>query len=750
MKSTTLLDQKGSQDFQEQEIHLRDYVRVIIKRKITVITFLAITFLTVVIATFTATPYYTASTQVLIEQNLGSSNLTGGRNYIPYDPDFHTNQFELIRSPNVARRVVEQLQLDTKYRHYFFGESTDSPSFLSTLKSGIKKFLSGLLPTKSESNDKTIPAEKNAQLLIAAEPMSDAEIIASIIRGNLSIMPVPNTKTVYILYSDKNPAIAKSIADAVVKAYIDETLEIKLSSSNYTLKWMTAKAEEESKKLEGSELNLQKYMRDNDLVTVEDKLAVYPQKLAEFSSQLSKAQTEQKEFEALYTQIKNLGQDYQNIETISIFSDNKILQGLREKIYLAEQNIKDLSKKFGYKHPLMINAKAEKEMLLKEKRFEIDRIIEATKNSYNLAKSKETNLTQLLSDTKQEMLNVNERFTQYSIMKREADMSRVLYDSLTSSIKQVNVTDQAQDIKIWVVKKANLPLFADKPRKKRNLALGLILGLFGGIGLAFFIEYLDNTVKNSKDIEQRFGLTVLGSIEALRDKNSKIETSIRDTPLSPLAEGYRMIRTSLLLSTPDHPPRTLLLTSMVPQEGKTSTTFNLAMILAQNEKKVLIIDCDMRRPRMHSLFTVPNSSGLSNYLAGNIEQNMLRQVEGNGLTLIPAGPPPPNPAELLNSNRMKLLLNEMSKNFDFILLDSPPLLRVTDSLTLGKLVDGTLLVTRSGKTSYDMLESGLSKIRGMKITLLGAIVNGITATIGSEKYYSYDDYYHEESEKKSY
>lgn len=739
------MDQQGSPNFQEQEIHLRDYVRVIIKRKITVITFLAITFLTVVIATFTATPYYTASSQVLIEKNIGSNKLTGGGNYIPYDPDFQTTQFELIRSPNVARRVVKQLQLDTRYRNYFFEKSADSPSFLSTITSGVKKFLSGLLPSKSD-DEKTNLEEENDPLLVAAEPISDAETIASIIQGNLSINPVVNTKTVFILYSDKDPAMAKVIADAVVQAYIDETLEIKLSSSNYTLKWMTAKAEEESKKLEGSELNLQKYMRDNDLVTVEDKLAVYPQKLAEFSSQLSKAQTEQKEFEALYAQIKNLGENYQNIETISIFSDNKILQGLREKIYLAEQNIKDLSKKFGYKHPSMVNAKAEKEMLLKEKRFEIDRIVEATKNSYNLAKSKETNLTQLLTNTKQEMLNVNERFTQYSIMKREADMNRVLYDALTSSIKEVNVTDQAQDIKIWVVKSAVLPDFADKPRKSRNLALGLILGLFGGIGLAFFIEYLDNTVKNGKDIEQRFGLTVLGSIEELRDKNSKIETSIRDTPLSPVAEGYRMIRTSLLLSTPDHPPRTMLVTSMVPQEGKTSTTFNLAMILAQNEKKVLIIDCDMRRPRMHSLFAVPNSSGLSNYLAGNIEQNQLRQVEVNGLTMIPAGPPPPNPAELLNSNRMKFLLNEMSKNFDFILLDSPPLLSVTDSLTLGKLVDGTLLVTRSGKTSYDMLESGLGKMRGMKITLLGAIVNGITITKGSEGYYGYYDYYGKESE----
>jgi polysaccharide biosynthesis transport protein len=748
MKNSAFLDQQMSQDIQEQEIHLRDYFRVILKRKMTVLTFLAITFFTVVIATFSATPYYTASSQVLIEKNYGSGNLKGSGGYMAYDPDFLATQFELIRSANVARRVVKQLQLDTKYRHYFLEEMEESPSFLSTSKGGMKKFFSGLLSSKKDGTEKESIAGETESLQIGAESMSEAEIIAAIIQENLSVKPVANTKTVYILYSDKDPAMAKIVVDAVVQAYMDEILEIKLSLSNYTLQWMTAKADEERKKLEGSELALQKYMRDNDLVTVEDKLAVYPQQLAEFSSQLSKAQSEQKEYEALYTQIKNLGQDYQNIETISIFADNKVLQGLREKIYLAEQKYKDLSKKYGIKHPLMLNAKAEKDLLLQEKRFEVNRIIEATKNSYNLAKSREENLSNLLANTKQDMLKINERFMQYSIMKREVDLNRVLYDSLTSSIKEANVTEQAQDLKIWVVKKADLPEFADKPSKKRNLALGLLLGLFGGIGLAFFIEYLDNTVKNGRDIEQRFGLTVLGSIEEVQEKGSKIETYIRDNPLSPLAESYRMIRSGLLLSVPDHPPRTLLVTSMMPKEGKTSTTCNLARILAQNEKKVLIIDCDMRRPRMHSLFAVPNTYGLSNYLAGDSEKNLIRQIDDNLITMIPAGPTPPNPAELLHSSRMKLLLTEMSKSYDFVLLDSPPLLSVTDSLTLGKLVDGTLLVTRSGKTSYDMLESGLRKLRELNVTILGAIVNGMTATKGNDGYYGYSNYYSEDSGSK--
>ncbi|MDP3694788.1 MAG: GNVR domain-containing protein, partial [Desulfocapsaceae bacterium] len=372
--------------------------------------------------------------------------------------------------------------------------------------------------------------------------MTDADIIAAIIQGNLAITPIANTKTVFITYSDKNPAMAKVVIDAVVQAYMDEILEMKLARSNYTLQWMTSKATEEGKKLETSELALQKYMRDNDLVTTENKLAVYPEKLAEFSSQLSKAQAEQKEIESLNARIKSAGSNYQNIETIPIFADNKVLQSLREKIFAAEQNIKDLSKKYGQKHPSMANANSERELLLKEKQFEINRIIEATRNSYELAKSKEENLKQLLAGAKQTMLDVNERFTQYSIMKREVDINRVLYDTLTSNIKKSTVTEQSQEINIWVVQKAELPLFPSKPRKSRNLALGLILGLFGGIGLAFFIEYLDNTIKDGNTLERKFGLTVLGSVEEITEKTEKVETFLLKNPLSPFAESYRLIR----------------------------------------------------------------------------------------------------------------------------------------------------------------------------------------------------------------
>ncbi len=727
------------QEQEEQEIHLRDYWLVILKRRTTVITFLLITFLTVFIATYTATPYYTASSQVLIERN--ESGGIDGRSYYRWDPEFLSTQFEIIRSANVAHNVVKTLKLDTQYRHYFFKpEKEGFTTYLSDLTSSFKQFLSGLF-----TSDTNLAENQNGTglLSITTEPVTDADIIANIIKGNLSIKPVANTKTVHIAYSDKHPAMAKLVANAIVQAYIDEILEIKLANSNYSLQWMTSKADEERKKLEGAELALQKYVRSNDLVTVENKLAVYPQRLAEFSSQLSKTQAELKEYEALYSQIKKLGENYDNVEMIPLFADNNVLQGLREKLFQAEQKIKDLSKKYGYKHPLMIKAKAERDLLVKEKRFEVNRIIESTRNSYELTKSRERNLSQLLAKTKSEMLDINERFTQYTIMKREVDTSRVLYDALSASIKKASVTEQSQDINIWVVKKANLPVAPSKPRKKRNLMLGLILGLFGGVGLAFFIEYLDNTVKDGKELEQRFGLTVLGTIEEFQEKNGTfLDTWLPENLLSPVAESYRLIQSSLLLSTPDNPPRSILVTSLSPKEGKTTTTSNLAHIFAQNGKKVLIIGCDLRRPRMHRVASIPNSHGLSNYLTGSRATHLIKTIKEDAIYLITAGDIPPNPAELLQSDRMKTLIKEMEKRYDYVLLDSPPVQRVTDSLTLSKLVDGTLLVVRSGETTYDTMESGLRKFREIHAKILGIVVNAVKRRTNTDSgYYGYYDYY---------
>ncbi|MCF8056750.1 MAG: polysaccharide biosynthesis tyrosine autokinase [Desulfocapsa sp.] len=731
-----------------QEIHLRDYLIVLKKRRTTIFTFLLITLLFVTIGTFSMSPIYTASTQVLIEENYGSNNIEGTYTYNRYDQSFINTQLKIITSSNVIKRAVRQLQLDSKYRNYFLDKKNNNQflffEFLNQKIVDLFKSISSQDPILSgDSPD-------DSKLLKKSEPISDAEIIVDLIKDNLSIKPEHDTKVLNIIYSHQHPGIAKLVTNFLIRSYKEELQEIKHSSSSDTLKWMTEKAELERKKLEHSEIALQAYMRKNDIITVEDKLAIYPQKLAEFSSQLSILQAERKRLESTYSQIKEAKEHSNDLETIPVIADNVVLQVIREKIYASEQNIKQLSKTYGYKNPVMISAKEELTSLRKAKEVEIKRVIDATKNAYDLAISQEKNITDLLNSTKDELLNLNEKYVQYSIMQREVNTNSILYDTLTASLKKASVTEQSQSVNVWVIEEASLPQHPSKPKKAINLLIGIVFGFLGGACLAFFFEYLDNTVKSPEEIEKRFGIKVLGAIEELTQKGQKIESLVNEEPLSPFAESYRLIRSSILLSSVDHPPRLMLITSMAPSEGKTSTTVNIARILAQSDKKVLIVDCDMRKPRQHSLFSLPNSIGLSSYLTGNTKDKIVQQVPGEDIALITAGPNPPNPAELLDSARMKKLLIQLSESYDFVLLDSPPIQSVTDSLTLSTLVDGTIIVLRSGKTTYDILSNGLNKLESINAHLLGFVLNGVSETSGGKDYYhGYYKYYSKEERKKT-
>ncbi|MCI5140321.1 MAG: polysaccharide biosynthesis tyrosine autokinase [Candidatus Electrothrix sp. ATG1] len=736
--------------------HLLDYLRVIQKRKWLVITVAAIIFLTTALSTFSKIPLYTATTQILVERNQEKGRLEGLATYMMWDPDFKATQFELIRSFNVALRVVKNQQLDTEYRQYFLETVSSSSgilgpvqdttiSFLSGIVSSLKSFLSSITGVGKMQNP-TVAAEgaEYGQARLKVGPKTDAEKIAGMVQGALTLTPVRDTKIVQVSYTHQVPEIAQLVANGVVQAYMEETLDIKTSTTKHSLNWMTLKAEEEREKLEASERALQEYMRKNDIVTVENKLAILPERLSRFSEELSAAQTEEKKYAAVYRQIRKAGKSDKKLEAIPLLADNSELQALRGELFAAEQNIRELSKRYGEKHPMMIKARADQKLLLKKKRLEVKRIVEVVKNSYDLSKTRVKDLTKMMEVTKAEMQDMNERFVQYTILSRDKEMNRTVYDALSSSIKKTNVTAQAMDIRIWAIKKADLPLAPTKPNKKKELMLGMVIGLGVALFLVFFLDYLDNTATSADELEKRYALTVLGAVEDLSKKNKNIKNFVQENPLSAFTESYRLIRSSLLLSTPDRPPRTLLVTSMMQQEGKSTTTKNLSYILAQNNKKVLIIDCDMRRPRQHSMFDVDNSYGLSNYLSGNTDEqqpSMIKHIADSGISVLPSGPVPPNPAELLGSKRMKNLLDKSTERFDFVLLDSPPVQQVADSLLLAGLVDGTITVLRVGKTTFDMLDSGIKKLRETQAHLLGFVLNRVTKKNAGRGYYGYYSYY---------
>jgi succinoglycan biosynthesis transport protein ExoP len=696
---------------EEREIHLRDYLRIIYKRRYTVYTFFAVVFIIVLIGTLSATPVYLASTKVLIEK-VEPYNLTMmAPYYSAYDPDFYETQYQLIKSTSVAKKVVTMLALENTYGSYFSGK------------------------------------------IASAGEKSKADILADIISSGITVSPVKNSKIVNISFMSPNPQFATIVANSVAEAYIEEILEMRMSSSRYSIEWMTKKAEEEKAKLEKSEQALQEYMKDNNIVTLQDKVALTPEKLSEINSQLTKSETKRKELESLYRTIMKVSVNLKDADTIPAVSSDPTIQSLRGQILRAEQNIEELSKKFGKKHPAMIKAEEELKVLRQKRDQEIKRVIGSIKNEYELAKSNEAGLSGMLSSAKTEALNANEKFVQYGVLTREVDTNRQLYDALIKRMKEQSVTEEIRTVNVWVVEKAEKPLSPVKPKKSVDILLGLIVGMFGGVGLAFFVDYLDNTVKSPDEVETRFRSPVLGIVPLLQTKGENIEEIIVKEPQSVFAESYKTIRTAILLSSATKPPQNIHVTSMGPDEGKTVTSVNLAFTIARSGYSVLLIDGDLRKPRIHSIFRLNNLSGLSTYLAGatsDIETVFKRPL--SNLSVIPSGPIPPNPSELLGSQKMQELIRILNEKFDVIVWDSPPLMTVTDSLILSKILDASIIVIRAGKTTYETIDRGLKVLKGRREAdvgshVLGFVVNGLDIKKGDQYYYQYLHYYPQKEEK---
>jgi len=721
-----------------EEIHLRDYLKVIRKYRALIIVFMLVTFAVVVLGTFSATPQFLGSTKVMIEK-AASSNLTNRYNYNYYDPEFYETQFQLIKSQEVAKRVVDLLSLETTYDTYMGG--AEKPSSFQAVKKWFNQLKESILST---FQSKEVAEEKG----VAAPERSRTDIIADSISAGITVTPIKESRIVSIQFASPNPEFAALIANTTAKAYVETTLDMKMESTRRTLAWMTKKAEQERLKLDKTERKIQAYMRSNELVTLENRITVLPQKLSEISTQLVRAQNKREKIEALYRKVKRVANDPVAAESVLGMTHGNTLQILRDQILKAEQHIRELSSKFGAKHPTMIKAKGDLDILRHKKAGEVTRLIGSIKNEFELAVSDENNLRKQLKDSKIEAQNLNEKFIQYSVYKREMETNRQLYDSLLLKMKEQSITGETQPINLWIVERASIPLKPFKPRIKVNLLLGLVVGLFGGIGLAFFVEYLDQSIKYPEETEQALKVPVLGLIPFYKEKEGNIDTVMMDQPRSAIAENFRSLRTSVMLSASDRPPRKILITSAGPGAGKSTTSVNLAVAIAQSGKKVLLIDADMRKPRLHKILGLYSEQGLSSYLAGLSKSDTLLRTSEPNLAFLPAGPIPPNPSELLSSDGMKILLNRLLERVDFIICDSPPLQSVVDARILSQMFDGTVLVVKAKLTTFDMARRALKQLHDVNSTVLGVLINSLELKKNDYYYESYYGAYGDEPAEK--
>jgi capsular exopolysaccharide synthesis family protein len=725
---------------QEQQIDLRSYLRVITKRRWTILTFFIIVFLSVAIHTFTATPIYQASSRIVIEKE--NQNVVSIQEVLAVDStgqDYYQTQYKIIESRTVARDVIKRLSLD------------QHPEFLPEPEEGLLgDFKAWYRETRLSVNDwaknlfVTGPPVKEGAVEEDQDP--DSGLVSAFLQ-RVKVEPVRNSRIVDIRFEAKDPVLAAKISNEIVRSYIDGKLETKLSAAKDAVKWLSERIDDERKKVERDENALLMYKEQNQIITnfSSDSENITAQKLSALNQQVVDAQSKRVEAETRYQQALVIEHSPDLLDSIPDIMKNELVQNIKKMEVDIYNRMSELTKKYGANHPQMVAIQTELEELKKQKAKEAKRILGSLRNEYKLALAREESVKRALDDQKTESLTMNKKAVQYGVLQRQAESSRNIYELLIKRFKETSLTEEMKTGNIRVVDKAEVPKNPIKPRKQLNLILALVVGLMGGVGLAFFIEYLDNTIKLPNEVKDDLKIPYLGPVPIFAGETTQEgisdELVLIHSPKSTASESFRGIRTGILFSSADTPPQVILVTSAAPGEGKSSCVANLGATLAMAGSKVVILDCDMRRPRLHKIFNCPREIGISSVLVGTspLSHVVVHTVVEN-LDLIPCGPIPPNPSEIVGSRKIKQLIDELRKHYQHILIDSPPITAVTDAVLLSQVSDSVLLVIRAGDTPKPVIQNGIEQLKNVNAHIMGAILNGIKT--GRDSYYYYQYYYY--------
>ena len=483
-------------------------------------------------------------------------------------------------------------------------------------------------------------------------------------------------------------------------------------------------------------------MKRNDVISLEYRLKSVPEEISELSLQLTKAETRRKEAEAVHALFEAAGDDPEALPGLPAVETDPVVQALRAQVLGAEGELRELAKKYGPKHPTMKAALTDLDALKAKRDREVRRVVDGIRSEYRMALSSEENLRIRLAEKKAEAVRLNEKYVEYEMLKVAADTGKQFYDTLFKKTKEQTIAGQLQNVKVSVIERAEVPRRPISPNRMRIILTGLAAALMGALGAAFFVEYLDNTVVSPEEAERRTGIPVVGIVPVMKEKGKAVEEAVMKEPRTPLSERYKALRTSVLLSAPEDGRRSILVTSMVPEEGKTASAVNLAVAFAQAGYAVLLVDADLRKPRIHKVFGLKGEKGLAQYLAGEAREIGVAATKVENLSLLPAGEPPTNPSELIGTKGMRDLAARLKREYDIVVYDSSPALTVADSLVLSKEVDATLVVVRSGRTTWDLLERGMKTFGDVKAEVLGLVMNAVDERKNGYYYYrKYDSYY---------
>ena len=710
------------------------------------------------------------------------------------DPSYFNTQLQLLNSQSLLRRAVKEMSLDSNKDF----QKTKAEESVSTWKSMLKSV--GLASDDEKKTDKTVEemSVSSSSNLASSEDIAEAVRLApfvEIIKKNLGVEPVresratiKDTRLIEISYRHTNPDLAASIVNGISEVFTKSNQEKRSGTSRKTSDFLQERIANLQSEIKAGEIKLFETTKSAGILKTDNEQTIVIDRLSGLNKQLLEVENARKNAEAKYLALEK------SPERVKSLTEEQMARYITER----EGDIRKLVNETQQK---IANLKAERAKLLQEylegapEIKEYDRQIKTLEDEITKATNKnETDLKTFRGRTAQVILdNVK---TEYIKAKTQEDKVRAAYDQqynqaqgqnqsgvairllqqeietkkgfLENLIKQQRENDViavGTDNNISVAEIAIPPNLPVAPSRLTTVVAALFLSTMFGMGLALFLEYLDDTIRTTEDVESFLQLPALAAIPTIssmpkrrlllvgannEDGEAKMnsELLIHSDSRSSLAEAYRQLRTSILLSTAGHAPKSLLITSSLPAEGKTTTAINTALSLAQTGAKVLIIDADMRRPRLHSVFNISNAQGLSTLLSSEMaEQEILQVIQYERETkvnLLPSGPIPPNPAELIGSQQMSTLLKFMQKNFTHVVIDSPPIASFTDGVLIASMVDGVILVVHSGRSSRQVVRRSRQLLQDVGAKIFGVVLNNVNLR-SQDNYYYYQSYYHRDN-----
>ena len=704
----------------DPNVHLFDRLAIIIKHWKTAIGVAMLVIAGMMYQTYTTVPLYRAQARIQIDEEHTTAQTDFKESSLVYsDPEpYYQTQYKILQGRDLALHAVKRLQLQAVPE--FNGQGAKPPALTQAI-ADIKAKVMALVRGEPET-----PARR------AGGPLSENQQ-ADAFLGRVQVAPVRGSRLVDVYFVSADPQFAARAVNVLAEEYVNQNLEFRLQNTDKTLDWLTEEVAKQQSVVQTSERMLAEYRENKNALSLEDRQNIIVSRLNQVNDAASRARMTRIQKEALYNQVAAAN----DRESLSTIASNPFVQQLKTRVSELQREKLRLEDRYGEKHPDVQRVNGQIADAQRQLDLEVDRSVAAIKADYQASVAEEKQLGRDLETQKAQATDLNRKSIDYSVLQREAESNRQVYESLLQREKEMRVVSNSRANNVRLLDRAEIPGSPFTPNTRRAWIMALLFGLGIGIAAAFAIDYLDDTVKTPEDVTWRLRLDFLGLVPKVHGERHPL---LSGPVPHDFGEAFRALRTALVASSGTDATRLVAVTSTQPLEGKTTTAVNIALALAIGGARVLLIDADMRRPSLHKAMRLPNDRGLADLLAGTAKMREVVQRCGDpNLLVISAGHTPSNPSELLGSDRMRAFLHQLTTGpFDWIIIDTPPVLAVTDAVVLAPLVHGVSFVIGAEMTRWRLAERAIETLQAGHPRAIAAILNRVD--FDRNRYY-YSRYY---------